>query len=165
MSKAVLEKFCSQSVESLPVEYRDLGISDFGIEINLYDYQKKAIVNLLNCLNIFYANKNPDKDSLYNKYCINGLDEDLQEKLNINSNDDNFDFLINYYDDTASTIEFKKIINRASFWMATGLFVAGVTAGLDIIKKYPNCEALWVRADGKTFMSKGFPIYLRKERR
>jgi len=46
--------------------------------------------------------------------------------------------------------------------LATGLFVAGVTAGLEIIKKYPNCEALWVRADGKTFMSKGFPIYLCK---
>jgi len=44
--------------------------------------------------------------------------------------------------------------------LATGLFVAGVTAGLDIIKKYPNCEALWVRADGKTFMSKGFERYL-----
>lgn len=49
--------------------------------------------------------------------------------------------------------------------LATGLFVAGVTAGLDIIKKYPNCEALWVRADGKTFMSRGFPIYLCQERR
>lgn len=44
--------------------------------------------------------------------------------------------------------------------LATGLFVMGVSEGLKSIKQFPNCEALWVRADGNIFMSEGFERYL-----
>lgn len=117
MSKIILEKFCSQSLECLPLEYQNLNLADFGIEIKLYDYQQEALKNLLNCLYYYYS----DKERYYEKYQINGLNDALQSRLNINRDDVNFSFLSNYYPVVDNNcIEFKHIINRASFWMATG---------------------------------------------
>jgi len=120
MPKVVLEKACNRTLSELSPEFQHLDIPDFGIDINLYEYQQTAIVNLLHCLNIYYSNCKPDKQALYEKYQINGLGTDLEEKLNINSDDDNFKFLSEYYEVSDNKITFKAIINRAGFWMATG---------------------------------------------
>ena len=120
MKKVILEKVCNRNLAELPPEFHNLDISDFGIDINLYDFQQTAIVNLLHCLNIFYSNQQSGKQAFFKKYQINGLDDDLEDKLNIKREDDNYDFLSEYYEASDNKIPFKEIINRAGFWMATG---------------------------------------------
>jgi len=120
LKKVILEKICNRLEEELPQEFQNLDIQEYGIDISLFDYQSKAIVNLLHCLNIYYQRKKSNKELLLDKYRINGLDDDLQDKLDINYEDENFNFLSGYYEVTENKIEFKEIINRASFWMATG---------------------------------------------
>lgn len=46
--------------------------------------------------------------------------------------------------------------------LATGLFVLGVEEGLKVIKNFPDCEALWIRYDGRKFMSEGFKRFISK---
>lgn len=41
--------------------------------------------------------------------------------------------------------------------LATGLFVAGVQKGMEILRQFPDCRALMVRRDGKIFYSDNFP--------
>ncbi|MFC1528177.1 DEAD/DEAH box helicase family protein [Candidatus Neomarinimicrobiota bacterium] len=120
MKKVILEKICEKSIHELPIDFKHLDIADFGLNTKLYKYQQKAIVNLLHCLNIYYSQNQPDKQSLFDQYQINGLDGDLENNLNINIEDDNFDFLSTFYNASDNKIEFKEIINRAGCWMATG---------------------------------------------
>jgi len=43
--------------------------------------------------------------------------------------------------------------------LATGMFVLGVTKGMELIRQFPEVEAMWVRADGKRFETPGFAKY------
>jgi len=44
--------------------------------------------------------------------------------------------------------------------MATGLFVLGALAGQKVLENFPNCEVLWICADGQKVQSAGFEKYL-----
>jgi thiamine biosynthesis lipoprotein len=46
--------------------------------------------------------------------------------------------------------------------LATGLFVLGAQEGFNVIKNFPECEALWIRYDGKEYMSEGFKKFISK---
>ena len=46
--------------------------------------------------------------------------------------------------------------------LATGIFVMGVNAGLELLESLPDCEGLIVRVDGKIFATKKFDNYLTK---
>jgi len=122
VKKVILEKVVSNcSLNDLPHEFQNLDISDFGINgFKLYEYQHKAIENILHCLNIYFSNNQPDKENLLDLYKNNEMDGDLEDRLNINNEDENFDFLSDNYEVSDEKIEFKEIINRAGFWMATG---------------------------------------------
>ena len=121
VKKVILEKVVSNHrLDELPSEFQDLDIYDFGIDINLYDYQQTAIENILHCLNIYFSNNQTNKDNLLELYRNNEMDGELEDRLNINNDDENFDFLRDYYEVSDEKIEFKHIINRAGFWMATG---------------------------------------------
>ena len=44
--------------------------------------------------------------------------------------------------------------------MATGLFVLGALSGQKALENFPNCEVLWICADGQKVQSAGFEKYL-----
>ncbi|HPC36173.1 MAG TPA: FAD:protein FMN transferase [Candidatus Marinimicrobia bacterium] len=46
--------------------------------------------------------------------------------------------------------------------MATGLFILGASAGQKALENFPNCEVLWICADGRVVQSAGFEKYLAK---
>jgi len=122
VKKVILEKVVSNCMLSnLPSELQNLDISDFGInDFKLYKYQQKAIENILHCLNIYFSNNQPDKENLLDLYRNNEMDGELEDRLIIKNEDENFDFLSDHYEVSDEKIEFKHIINRAGFWMATG---------------------------------------------
>ncbi len=44
--------------------------------------------------------------------------------------------------------------------MATGLFVIGAEAGQQVLERFEETQALWVRADGQLVASRDFKKYL-----
>lgn len=121
MKKVILDKVVSNcSLSDLPPEFQNLDITDFGIDMSLYSYQQTAIENILHCLNIYFSNNQPDKENLLELYRNNEMDSELEGRLNINNDDENFVFLSDKFEVSDDKIEFKEIINRAGLWMATG---------------------------------------------
>ncbi|MBC8179990.1 hypothetical protein H8E88_02590, partial [candidate division KSB1 bacterium] len=110
MKKVVLEKVISnRNLSDLPSEFQNLDISDFGInDFTLYEYQHKAIENILHCLNIYFSNNQPGKDILLELYRNNEMDSKLEDRLNINNDDENFNFLSDHYVVSDEKIEFKE---------------------------------------------------------
>ncbi|PIS28574.1 MAG: hypothetical protein COT43_06145 [Candidatus Marinimicrobia bacterium CG08_land_8_20_14_0_20_45_22] len=43
--------------------------------------------------------------------------------------------------------------------LATGMFVLGITKGMEFIQQFPEVEAMWIRTDGKRFETSGFGKY------
>jgi superfamily II DNA or RNA helicase len=119
MKEIILEKICENE---LPESYKFIDLKKFGEKdgkiIELFDYQQDALKNVMNCLNLYYQ----DREDFYKKYRFNGLDAELEEKVSINKAEDNssFDILEKHYKTNQDKLEFKSICNRASFWMATG---------------------------------------------
>lgn len=119
MKEIILENFCSVD---LPEEYKFIDISSFGENEGniwkMYDYQERALKNVMNALYFYYK----DKNSFYEKYQLNGLNDDLLEKVDFKKNEDSeaFRIMSNHYKVEDDKIPFRELINRASFWMATG---------------------------------------------
>lgn len=119
MKEIILENFCNSD---LPEEYKFIDISSFGEKDGniwkMYDYQERALKNVMNALNFYYK----DKNSFYDKYQLNGLNEDLLDKVDFKKNEDSeaFRIMSNHYKVEDDKIPFKELMNRASFWMATG---------------------------------------------
>jgi len=121
MKEIILEKIC-ENESRFDRYYKFIDLKKFGEKegkiIELFDYQQDALKNVMNCLNLYYQ----DREDFYKKYRFNGLDAELEEKVSINKAEDNssFDILENHYKTEGDKLEFKSICNRASFWMATG---------------------------------------------
>lgn len=119
MKEIILEKICGNE---LPGNYKFLELKKFGEKngkiVELFDYQQDALKHIMNCLNLYYG----DKEEFYKKYKFNGLDSELEAKISINKAEENssFSILENHYKTDGEKLEFKEICNRASFWMATG---------------------------------------------
>ncbi len=114
--KIILAKICEKKPGNIPEIYNMQNIADFGLDYKLYDYQQKALSNILNCLYLYFNNKK----KFYELYQNNGLDTDFEKNLHITYADKSFDFYNRFYQKKNSVIPFKNFINRASFWMATG---------------------------------------------
>lgn len=127
MSSLILKEIIDNQFDNLPAFYQNLDLSSFSLDIELYDYQLKAVKNILTALE-FYFNESPDGDDLYSLYQKYGLTDSQHSELNIKEDKQHFDLLKQYYDvseelvgdDTKQFINFKEFINRASVWMATG---------------------------------------------
>ncbi len=121
MKEIILEKIC-ESESRYDLDYKFIDLKKFGEKdvkvIELFDYQQDALKNIMNCLYLYYQ----DREYFYRKLRANGLDSELEEKISIKKSEDNssFDILENHYITTNDKLEFKSICNRASFWMATG---------------------------------------------
>ena len=73
----------------------EVDLDKFSSNISLFPYQQESLRNIIAVLDLYYN----DKTKLKNYYELKGFDESKFKKENL-------------------TI--KKILNRASFWMATG---------------------------------------------
>ena len=92
-------------------------VEQFGINWRLFDYQVKAVEYISKALYLYYTE---GLDKFYEYYQKEGLFADLEEKLSVKKEDENFRILSEYYQVEDNKISFKKFLNRASFWMATG---------------------------------------------
>jgi superfamily II DNA or RNA helicase len=116
--------------ESLNYNWKSFDFENFSRNKKLYDFQKKALENVLKVL-WFYYEKNFDfrkdedlsvnekrKEKLFREYLEYGLNEkevDYQYKKEAKHK-----FIFDYFPLEGQKISFKHFVNRASFWMATG---------------------------------------------
>jgi len=110
-------------LEDLPEQWQDFDFSRFSKDKTLFDFQQKALENALRGLWLFYKDKNADKQSMFNRYRLNGLEEDLDYDLKKKQDSKTVKYLLEYdkdYPAVDSKIPFSYFINRMSFWMATG---------------------------------------------
>jgi len=110
-------------LEDLPEQWQGFDFSRFSKDKTLFDFQQKALENALRGLWLFYKDKNADKQSMFNRYRLNGLEEDLDYDLKKKQDSKTVKYLLEYdkdYPVVDSKISFSCFINRMSFWMATG---------------------------------------------
>jgi len=94
----ILQKIAQDLLENRDLRVdvnNEIDLDKFSSNISLFTYQQEALKNIIAILDLYYS----DKTKLKNYYELKGFDEAKFEKENL-------------------TI--KKILNRASFWMATG---------------------------------------------
>jgi len=94
----ILQKIAQNLLENRDLRVdinNEVDLNKFSSNITLFTYQQEALKNIIAILDLYYT----DKTKLKNYYELKGFDEAKFKKENL-------------------TI--KKILNRASFWMATG---------------------------------------------
>lgn len=94
----ILQKIAQDLLENKDLRVdinNEVDLDKFSSNISLFNYQQEALKNIIVILDLYYS----DKTKLKNYYELKGFDETKFKKENL-------------------TI--KKILNRASFWMATG---------------------------------------------
>src|SRR3989338_8136473 len=125
----ILQKIIENKRESLDIPsewlYRDL--KKFGLDWELFPYQKQALENIIALLFLLYKEHKQNnglalernKRELFQFYRDLGLTQELSERLDIKEENENFKFLSSYFP-AGTRISFQSFINRAAFWMATG---------------------------------------------
>ncbi len=106
---------------NLPADWLGIDFYKFSNEKSLFDYQQKALENVLKALFLYYEQYKENKSEFYKHYQNNGLNEDLS--YNIKKESKTLKYLLEYdkdYPINDDKISFEYFINRMSFWMATG---------------------------------------------
>ncbi|MDA2922250.1 DEAD/DEAH box helicase family protein [Patescibacteria group bacterium AH-259-L07] len=123
----ILEKIINNKKDILevPFEWQYPNMENFGSDWKLFDYQKKALDNIINTLFLTYKRFGDGKimenrKKLLKYYQEEGLDNNLRDSLSIKKKNENFKFLAEYYKAEDNKIDFRNFLNRVSFWMATG---------------------------------------------
>ncbi|HPM08810.1 MAG TPA: DEAD/DEAH box helicase family protein, partial [Candidatus Pacearchaeota archaeon] len=125
----ILQKIIENKRESLDIPqewiYRDL--NKFGLDWELFPYQKQALENITAVLYLLYKDFKQNnglaldrsKQEFLQLYRDFGLTQELNDQLDIKEENENFKFLSSYFP-AGTRISFQSFINRAAFWMATG---------------------------------------------
>ncbi len=114
----ILQRIVENYANDIPSEWFLPQVKQFGINWKLFDYQVRAIEYISKALYLYYTR---GIDEFYEYYQKEGLSSDLEEKLSVKKEDENFRILSEYYQVVEDNkISFKQFLNRASFWMATG---------------------------------------------
>jgi type III restriction enzyme len=124
----IIESF---SFDTLPANWNTFDLVTFSGTKNLWDYQQEAVENAIKVLwhyFEFFADYQPNepseknqerKQKLFQWYKDNGLTEDLSIKLDKRKRSV-YNLLSSYYSQEDNRIPYGHLINRMSFWMATG---------------------------------------------
>lgn len=125
--KEIIEKV---DLESLGYSWRSFDFESFSKTKKLYDFQKKALENILKVLWLYYEDsvdfrKGEDlkvneerKNILFDEYLKAGLDRnEVDYKYSENAKNG---FIFEYFPIENRRVSFKNFVNRAGFWMATG---------------------------------------------
>ena len=146
--------------EKLPSNWNSLNLENFSNSKKLWSYQQSALKNAIRVLWKYYGDfidyqdgerleaNQERKQKLFKWYNDNGLDEDLDIKLDKRKRDIN-NLLTTYYQEENGRISYKHFINRMSFWMATGsgkslviIKLIQILAQLIERKEIPSCNIL-----------------------
>ncbi len=109
--------------DDLPTPWSLLDTVSFSKKKKLWDFQQEGLKNAIKVLYLFFKEDQADKSKFYQRYVLNGLDEDLERNLDIKLAKVKrkiANILQEYYPIEDGNIKFKNFINRAAFWMATG---------------------------------------------
>ena len=119
----------------------------FTKEKTLFDYQVDALKKTLKFFELAFENKKFNKEKLYQKYLE--FNEDIS-KIKIKDSfigDERFSYL--YLGKNSDEISFKDLVNRCSYWMATGsgktlimVKLVDILKKLIKLKKIPNKKIL-----------------------
>jgi len=122
--RPILESMLEEiKFEDLPSNWSFLDVESFSSKKKLWDFQQDAVKNAIKCLYLFYKQDNGEKSKFYQRYVLNGLDEDLEKVVNIKLSKLKrkiVEILQQYFPVENESIRFENFINRAAFWMATG---------------------------------------------
>lgn len=131
MSKVYLQNIIDDiQLNGLPANWSTFTIEPFSRTKALWDYQRKAIENVIKILWKYYENTvdyQSNEGALLNKvrkaqffkwYHDNGLDESLD--IPLAETHKLLDLLSEYYTINGGKITYDQFINRCCFWMATG---------------------------------------------
>ena len=99
-------------------EYYAIDIEQFSWQKKLFNYQQKAIENAIKALYLFYGQDEGDKEKFFERFVYNGLDRDAAVKI---TNENAIKLLKEFdFEIEDNKLSLDQIINRMSFWMATG---------------------------------------------
>jgi superfamily II DNA or RNA helicase len=117
-------------LEKLGYNWRGFDFESFSKSKKLYDFQKRALENVLKVLWFYYESSvdfregedlqvnEKRKERLFKEYLDFGLNEnDVDYKY---SGDAKHKFIFEYFPLESQRLSFRNFINRAGFWMATG---------------------------------------------
>ncbi|MGB9722220.1 MAG: DEAD/DEAH box helicase family protein [bacterium] len=117
--------------EDLPANWNSFDLESFSRSKKLWDYQQSALKNAIRVLWKYFEDfvdykegeklevNQERKQKFFRWYKDNGLDEDLDIKLDRRKKDI-YELLTNYYSQQNGKVPYENFINRMSFWMATG---------------------------------------------
>ncbi len=120
MLQSIVEEI---NFDDLPTPWSFLDVVNFSKKKKLWDFQQEGLKNAIKVLYLFFKKDQANKSNFYQRYVLNGLDEDLEENLDIKLfkiKSKIAEILKEYYPVENEKIKFKEFINRAGFWMATG---------------------------------------------
>ncbi len=137
--------------DNLPANWNSFDLKSFSKTKKLWDYQQSAVKNAIKALWKYYEDfmdyqegENSDvnrirKQNFFNWYKNNGLDEELDIKLD-GRKGKIYSLLTEYYPQENGKILYENFINRMSFWMATGsgkslVIIKLIQILLDLIKR------------------------------
>jgi len=99
-------------------EYYVIDLEQFSWQKKLFNYQQKAIENAIKALYLFYEQDEGDKEKFFERFVYNGLDRDAAVKI---TNENAIKLLKEFdFEIEDNKLPLDQIINRMSFWMATG---------------------------------------------
>jgi len=109
--------------DDLPPEWSTLDIVSFSENKRLWNFQQEALKNAIKALYLYYKKDNANKEKFYERFRNNGLDEDVEKKLDIKITQTKKELELlyrQYYQVEGDMVRFHNFINRSAFWMATG---------------------------------------------
>lgn len=109
--------------ETLRSQWRAVCTFTFSDRLSLYDFQLTALKNAAKCLYLYFYVDKADNHLFYKRYRDLGLTSLIENQLNLQM--DNYPvntskILQEYYSSEDGKVEFKRFLQRAAFWMATG---------------------------------------------
>ena len=115
--------------EDLPANWNSFDLEAFSKSKRLWDYQQEAVKNAIKILWKYFEDfvdyqrgvevSQERKQKFFNRYKDNGLEEDLDIKLDRRKRNI-YNLLTEYYPYEDRKISYEHFINRMCFWMATG---------------------------------------------
>lgn len=124
--KIILQNLVENQFErfQIPVEWQYFNLDKFGLNWELFPYQKQAVENCINFLYLIFNgwqqnSIDENKKTILDLYKNNGMDAEFENSLAITENHENFEFLSQFFQSNRQ-IPFESFLNRAAFWMATG---------------------------------------------
>jgi len=120
----LLNEFINEKVPSfdaLPEEWKNVDLKAFSDDMQLWDFQMKALEYAIRAMYYYYSVLGENKQRFWDELQEYASDLDLAGIMNIKSSDaDVWNILRKHFYTQDDSIPYSNFINRMGFWMATG---------------------------------------------